>query len=270
MEPFLFEELIKRSREFGITVADQDSFPGDGQILGDRFKLVKNPLLVGAFGDTGDINPAGFDVDEKEDVKSLFAEDRPDGLGKKVAGPEGIEGAFEIVGEGIPGADAGCRDAVFNQDIFNSGFADRDFEFFEFGKDFGIAPFGTAGHGDDEDADVAGKDTGTAAFFCRRSGRIKVTHPAAESGVMDDGENLFDPAAQGHAEFEQEVLFSQGKRDVRRQFGAEDLIFGTDKLKLLDQFVVGHLGEKGEELVGAHKRPPCQYLLFKSYDHEEV
>lgn len=201
-QSFLFKEPIKRFTKFRVTVADQNGFAGGGQIFGYRFKLVKNSLLVGAFGDAGNINPAGFDVDEKEDVESLFAEDRPDGLGKKVAGPEGIEGAFEIVGEGILRADAGRRDTVFNQDILNSGFADRDFEFFKFGKDFGIAPFGTAGHGDDEDADVVGKNAGAAASFGRRFRQMKVTHPAAESGVMDDGENLFDSAAQGHAEFE--------------------------------------------------------------------
>lgn len=66
------------------------------------------------------------------------------------------------------------------------------------------------------------------------------------------------------------VFLPFGKSKMRRQFGAEDLIFGADKLELLDQFVVGYLSEKGEELVVAHKRSPCQYPLFKSYDQEEV
>lgn len=129
-ESFLLEELVKRLAELGVAVADEDSFAGRGHILGDRLNLLKNPVFVGTLGDAGDMDSPGFDVDKEEDVKGMFAQGRPDGLGEEVAGEEGVEGAFEGVGEGVFGPDAGDGDPIFNKDILDGSFADGDFKFF--------------------------------------------------------------------------------------------------------------------------------------------
>jgi hypothetical protein len=250
-ESLVFEEAVEGFGEFGVAVADEDGLAGGRHVLGDGLDLLKDPVFVGVLGDAGDMDAAGFDVDKEQDVKGVFAGRGPDGLSKEVAGEEGVEGSLEGVGKRIFGTDAGDGNAVFNKDVFDGGFADGDFELFEFGENFGITPFGLACHGDDEGADVVGEYAGAAAFFCERLGKKEFTDPSAEGGVVDDGDNLFDPAAEGESEFEQNVFFSAGQGDVGRQMGTKDLVFGGEELELLDEVVMGHLGEKGEEAVVA-------------------
>lgn len=98
---------------------------------------------------------------------------------------------------------------------------------------------------------MVGEDAGAAASFCERLGETEFTNPAAECGVVDDGDEFFDPAAEGESEFEQKVFFSAGQGDVRRQMGTEDLVFGLKEVELLDEIVMGHLGEEGKEAVVA-------------------
>ena len=143
-ESLLLEEVVKGFAELGVAVADEDGFAGGMHVLGDGLDLLKEPEFVGVFGDGGEVDAAGFYVDKEEDIKGVFAERRPDGLGEEVAGVKGVECAFEGVGEGVLRTDASDGDAVFNKDIFDGGLADCDFEFFKFSEDFGVTPFGLA------------------------------------------------------------------------------------------------------------------------------
>jgi len=99
------------------------------------------PLVTGIFGDSCDMNFTGTDINEEKNKIQSRSARCPDGLCKKITGPEGLKSPFHVSIPGIFAAFTNGIDTVAFKNIFYSiACKFSDMQFFQFTEDARIAP----------------------------------------------------------------------------------------------------------------------------------
>jgi len=103
--PSVREDLVERARELGVPVPEEEPDALQASLDGEVPGLLGDPRRVGMGGDAGQVDPAGAELDEEQDVHGP----EPGGLhGEEVAGPDPLGLGPEEFGPGRPVA-PGCR-----------------------------------------------------------------------------------------------------------------------------------------------------------------
>ena len=153
-DPLFFQDGIELGNEFAVTVADQLR-----RLKGQRARSAPETALAwsiiharsGLAVKSADVNAAGADVDEEQDVIGLQSRQRPDLLGEEVAGKQGIGMALDELFPGRFAAIGSRVDAMFAQDVGDRRPRDLiESELLEFAVDARVAPAVFAGQSQDQ------------------------------------------------------------------------------------------------------------------------
>jgi len=236
--------------ELAVAVADDVRRSVFGRLFGEDDAHVSrglgHPNGVGIGRHPGNVNAAGVEVDEEQDVERDRPAHRPHGLGEEVGSPNCFQVPLnEFVLGSMPSFRARLK-AVFLEDAGDGRTRDMaDAQLFEIAEDAFVAPAGGLGHLDNELADLL-RFPGPTSPATLHS-RFLFACPAGKGPGMDDGNDFLDLRAEPQAELQQLGPLRRSDLDSFGQLAAKNPVFRLEVLDHLDEFFFGGPGQNHQE-----------------------
>lgn len=187
-------------------------------------------------------------MNEDEQVHFHRPQQRPDLLGKEVAGTEGAG----VTGEKLsPGASAASRsgiDADGSENVPDGRHRWRiESQPPQLPLDSSVAPAGLAGQFDDELSQFCFGPRSASRLGRRRVRLALGSHPTPKGAWCDDRDQVLDRRAERHPELQQLPLLLRRDPDRPRQSISEDPVLDFQVLQSLSQLPIGGGGDQHEQ-----------------------